>query len=802
MGSNTKPNLTPRAQQALKFAKDVAASIGDISTTAEHLVISLLSQTGGVLYEIVSPSMLDGETLKKKMLQTSSAAAVGGRKDCKFHEEINVVITYAQEAALEFDHTYVGVEHLFLGILRLDKNTITEAFASLNLSLKEIGATIKLYFTDAETFEDMRDVEVTPKPATRTSHEHLEKYGLNYNALAIQGKFGKLVGKEKELTQLAEVLCCKTRNNPLLLGDPGVGKTAIVEGLAQNIVDGKAADFLLPSIIYGLDLPAMVAGTKYRGQFEERLKNVIKEVKASPDIILFIDELHTLVGAGSAEGSMDAANILKPMLSRGEVRCIGATTFKEYKKNIEKDGALSRRFQTLHIGEPSTSETLEILEGIAPAYEKFHGVRYGEGALQLAVDLSVRYLSESALPDKAVNLMDQAASKCKIRSFQRPHEAKTLERKIDLLMNEPDSVEALKIPEDADELFLAYKEVMGQWSEEMDMRLAEVMSDDLYEIISEKLDISLGQLTRSEKDKLFKLKDRLGRHVIGQAEALSPVVNAILRNQAQLNDPNRPLGSFLFLGPTGTGKTYLAKILAQEVFGSKDNIIQIDMSEYSDKISASKLIGAAPGYVGYDESGQLTERIRKKPYSVVLFDEIEKAHPDTILLLLQVLEEGKLTDNFGKVASFKNAIIIATGNFGSELLNKRTLSFEAPTTNLDMNKQAVMKEAKKFFKPEFINRLDEVILFKELKLPELKKICSLQLQALRDSLAKRGVKLKFSPRIADFLSKEALEEEFGCRPLRRLVQKHLENPIAMALLKNDDLKEISLGFKNKEVYVK
>ena len=802
MEQNTKPNLTPRAQQALKFAKDVARSVGDVEAQAEHLLISLLSQTGGILYEIVSYSAIDTAALKKRMLQVRKRSEGAGESSCVFHDEINWVIAHAQKASLDFDHTYIGVEHLFLGILGLAKNSISVALDSLDLNLHEIETKIKLYFVDAESLHDSQPEVGAPLPLPKSANEHLEKYGVNYNALAAEGKFGNLIGQEKELVQLAEILCCKIKNNPLLLGEPGVGKTALIEGLAQKIAQGDAPDFLLPSIIYGLDLPSMVAGTKYRGQFEERLKNVIKEVKASSNIILFIDEFHTLVGAGSAEGSMDAANILKPLLSRGEVRCIGATTFKEYKKNIQKDGALSRRFQPLLIAEPSPSEAVEILEGAREAYEKFHGVRYDPEVLQLAVDLSVRYLNNVALPDKAFDIMDQAASKCKIKTFKRPQEAKIVEQKIDLLINKSNSPEALEITEEADDLFLSYKEIMEGWSEEIGRTVAHVKSEHLYEVIAEKLDIPLGKLTRSEKNKLFKLKNTLGRYVIGQDDALSPLVNAILRNKAELNDPQRPLGSFLLLGPTGTGKTYLAKILAQEVFGSQDHIIQIDMSEYADKMNASKLIGAAPGYIGYDEAGQLTERIRKKPYSVVLFDEIEKAHPDTILLLLQLLEEGKLTDNAGNTASFKNAIIIATGNFGSELLNKRTLSFDSALPNTDVAHAEVLKEATKFFKPEFINRLDEVIVFKHLKFPELKKICRLQLKTLVGSLKKRGIKLVVGSHIIKFLAEKALEQDFGCRPLRRLIQEHIENPIAFELLKDEALQEIELGLKNKQIYIK
>ena len=801
MEKDTQPNLTPRAQQALKFSRDVARSVGSEHVYAEHLLISLLSQTGGVLHDIVSFMPLDSQELKKRMMRNIKDDE-DDETDSSFSTEVSIIIGLAHEQAKDFDHTYVGVEHLFLGVVELGKESIVDSFATLNLSAREIASKIKLFFTDTETYAEVFEDQQASIPAPKTqTYENLEKYSVNFNALAKEGKFSKLIGKTQELKNLSEILCCKTKNNPILLGDPGVGKTALIEGLAQSIVNGECADFLLPATIYGLDLPSMVAGTKYRGQFEERLKNVIKEAKSNKNTILFIDEIHTLVGAGSAEGSMDAANILKPLLARGELRCIGATTFKEYKKNIQKDGALSRRFQAVSLSEPSPEEAINILSGVAPSYEKFHDIKFTPEIIELAVNLSNQYINTSCLPDKAFDLLDQAASKRKISSFVRPQEAKIIEEKLDILMQDPDSEDALEITEDVDSLFERYKEVMAEWSIDINNQIVYVQPEDLYQVISEKLGMPAGALSQSNKQKLINLTKNLKKDLIGQDQALEPIADALIRNQMGLGDTSRPVGCFLFLGPTGAGKTYLAKLLAKSFYGSENNLIQIDMSEYSDKVSASKLIGAAPGYVGYEEAGQLTEKIRKKPYSVVLFDEIEKAHPETITLLLQLLEEGKLTDNYGEVADFRNAIIIATGNFGCELLNKRTLAFGAPEADPEEIKGEIMQEAKKFFKPEFINRIDETVIFNELPTKDLKKVCKLHINELQDQLKEKGITLSFSNAVLEFFATQAEEEKMGCRPLRRILQKQLQTPVAKEILINDDLKEIKIGVRNKKVSI-
>ncbi len=807
MEPDTKPNFTPRAQQALKFSKDLARSSSGGVVSAEHLVVSLFSQSGGILHEVVSALDFNSKKLKQILLENLNKREDPAGAPCVFSEDVENIIRLAQDSSIQFDHNYIGVEHLFLGVVSLKKTSLLKTFLEFDLDLKEIATKIKLYFTDATQFAEYEEINETPQniptPSPK-SKEFLEKYGVNYNALALQGKFSKLVLRETEISQLCEVLCCKTKNSPLLLGDPGVGKTALIEGLSQRVVEGVTPDFLLSAMIYGIDLPSMVAGTKYRGQFEERLKGLIKEVKSDPNIILFIDELHTLVGAGSAEGSMDAANILKPMLARGEIRCIGATTFKEYKKNIEKDGALSRRFKPITVEEPSSESALKILEGVCPSYEKFHSVKFPLSSLKKIIDLSVRYIKESALPDKALDILDQAASKCKIENFRRPQKAQVVEKKIEILMNHPDSPEAHEITEEVDDLFEEYKDILNDWGAELELTEVQVEDRHIYEVISDKTGVPVGQLSQTQKGKLLNLPQIISNHVVGQDHAIKPLADTMLRNSIRLTNECRPLGSFLFLGPSGVGKTYLAKVLAREIFGNEKNLIHIDMSEYSEKTNASRLTGAAPGYVGFDEAGQLTEQVRKKPYSVILFDEIEKAHPDVILLLLQILEEGRLTDNVGKAASFENCIIIATGNFGSELLSKKTMTFGGATEEIrdpEDLKGEVIDAAKKFFKPEFVNRLDEIVLFKNHSLSTLRKICKIELTPIEKSLKERGVTLKVSPSAINLLAQETEELKFGCRPLKKIIRERIETPIARLLLTGSP-SSIQITSKNKKINIK
>ena len=811
MSLDTKPNLTPRAQQALQLSKDIAFSVGDDKVRAEHLLLALFSQGGGVLYEILTTYKLDPDLLKENMLAIGKGKEdLDDRPTPAFHKEINTIINNAHKVSQDFDHNYVGTEHLFIGLVGLNRSVITESLEALKISSKEICSKLTLYFTDTGALkkdrvaktDEAHEANYVPSIKPTKTLENLEQFALNYNALALQGKFEKLIAQDAEILQMSEILCRKKKNNPILLGDPGVGKTALVEGLAQKITEGTAPDYLLPCVIYGLDLASMVAGTKYRGQFEERLKSVVKEVEQDDNIILFIDELHTLVGAGSAEGSMDAANILKPALARGDIKCIGATTYKEYKKNIEKDGALARRFEAVKLEAPSPSECLLILEGVADSYEQFHGVHYEKDALAYAIELSVKYMPDKNLPDKALDLIDHAGSKAKLKETNRPDIAIELEKKLTTLMDHPDSPEALAITEDADSLLEEYKDIMDKWGDELQAQTFSVTKNHFDEIIADRLGLPLGKVAQSTHEKIINFEKVLSKKVVGQQHALQPVADALLRNHAGLSDSARPLGSFLFLGSTGVGKTYLAKMLAQELFESDKNFIHLDMSEYSEKINASRLIGAAPGYVGYDEAGQLTEQVRKKPYSVILFDEIEKAHQDVLLLLLQILEEGRLTDSFGKEASFKNCIIICTGNFGSDILGRKRISWGEDEDTQEDKEAEIIKEAKKYFKPELVNRLDEILIFNSLNEDDLQKVCALNINELKQSMLRKNIKLQVSAAVVKVLAEQAAEENCGCRPLRRLIRDLIETPVARLFLENPDLSKVKVGARKGESYVK
>ena len=632
------------------------------------------------------------------------------------------------------------------------------------------------------------DLKEESSTSSQPELQALEVFGINYNKMAESGSLDDIVGKENEIQNITEILCRRKKNNPILIGEPGVGKSALIEGLAQQIVSQDVSDHLLGHTIYGLDLASMIAGTKYRGQFEQRLKKVVDEASQNPRVILFIDEIHTLVGAGSAEGTMDAANILKPALARGQLRCIGATTFKEYKKHIQKDGALDRRFQSVIVEEPTPSETLNILKGIKKKYEKFHQITYSPQSLKLAVELSHRYITDRYMPDKAIDLIDQAGSKVKIKNFKRPLRSREIEKEIESLMAKEekcdDFIKKQSLLEEQEVLFEEYKDVLNEWSKESKNKKIRVTEEDILEAISTRTNIPLDKIQREKSSTSLSLERRLKSFVVGQDVAVKSISNAILRNKAGLRNPLRPIGSFLFLGPSGVGKTHTAQILAKEVFGSRGNLIQIDMSEFSEKHTSSKLIGAAPGYVGYDESGQLTEKIKKKPYSVVLFDEIEKAHEDISNLLLQVLDEGRLTDNFGIPCDFKNSIVILTSNVGFSVAQANaSLGFKASDSSADSSNK-ILEKARSIFKPEILNRLDETLVFNSFENDDLRKIVNLELKELNKRLKKKKIKLKYDEGLVDFLAAEALSINEGARPIAKLVSDHLENPIAYHIMKH------------------
>ena len=647
---------------------------------------------------------------------------------------------------------------------------------------------------------------VSPANAQPKNKTALDLYAINYNELASQGKFSKVICRETSIHEMTEILCRKNKNNPILLGEPGIGKTALVEGLALSIVSSNCSEYLMGHTIFGLDLAAMIAGTKYRGQFEERLKNLMNEIKELPKVILFIDEIHTLVGAGAAEGSMDAANILKPMLARGDMRCIGATTLNEY-KHIEKDGALARRFQSVNVDEPSRDDCKKILRGIVDTYEGFHNVIYDDKALELCVDLSMKYIHDRHLPDKAIDIMDQAGSKVKIDNFKRPKAAKEIEAELEHLMREEDECVSIAAKADLstrqDILFKKYKKIIQKWSDSNSATEFRVTPEDIYFIMSKKLGIPADQISETSEKQFLSLESELNDIIIGQESAISSICKALIRNRAGLKNEHKPVGSFLLLGRSGVGKTHTAKIVAEKLFGSKKNFININMSEYSEGFTSSKLIGSAPGYVGYESSGNLTEKVRKHPYSVLLFDEIEKAHHSVIQTLLQILDEGKIQDNKNRTIDFKNCVIFITGNIGSDIAQGKVgVGFAAASqeyTKLEVQDR-VRKEALKTLSPEFLNRLDDLIIFNSFDEENYGRIVDLHVHELRSRLKEQSINLVVNKTAKDKITEECLKLKDGARPIARVLEECITNPLSEKILEvgRDTFKTIRVSYLKSE----
>lgn len=786
----TNHNFTPRAQQILTKSLDLALETKRKLVDPDHLLLSLL-EVNAVLVDDVFRAC---GTSSKQLLDIIRENIEYGKEDAgkpKYSDNIKKVIAVAQECASILEHDYIGLEHMFYGIFKVPDEKLDPLLTTAVISKKMISECIEDFFKSEKDEEQVmyppladskKNIEAVKEEVKNASLKNLETYAENYNELAREGRFDKVICREEELDQVYEILCRRGKNNPVLLGDPGVGKTALVEALAQKIVTSQAPDTLLSKIVYALDLPAMVAGTKYRGQFEERLKNVAEEVKNNPAIILFIDEIHTLVGAGSAEGTMDASNILKPLLARGEIRCLGATTREEYKKTIAKDGALDRRFQSVKIEEPSQEKTLRILNGVVKNYADYHDVIYSKNKLELIVDLCTRFIHDKNFPDKAIDILDQAGSKAKIREYTRPQEAKDLEIEIEKLFDVKNpSVNNVKLQTD---LFERYKDILELWADECDSRKVYVTNKDIYEVVSNKTGIPTPRLSYTKSKAVSDLKKNLKKDVIGQEYAIDKIYESILRSNSGICDENKPLGSFLLLGQSGVGKTHIAKMLAKHLFGGEDKIIQFDMSEFSDKINGSRLVGSAPGYVGYEEGGQLTEKVRKNPYSVILFDEIEKASQEVTQMLLQVLEEGRITDNFGKVANFKNSIVIMTGNVGAQFTEKSpSLGFgSSENSERDQYEEKVFEEARKSFKPEFLNRIDEIVVFNSFKEEGYKQILKIEFDKIKDRAQNKGLDIKYNSTFEKFIIQEVKKQNYGARLIKRLLQKNVENLLALDIL--------------------
>ena len=800
-------NFTPRAQQVLALARKEADRFNHNYIGTEHVLLGLIKLGQGVAVSVLERMGLELETVRREVEKE-----VGTGPDQKtaanipYTPRVKKVLALANKEAQQLSHSYVGTEHILLGLLREGEGMAARVLERLNVDLQttrnEVLAEIDPNFSaddldDDFDFEDEDQEEgAAAEGESKTKTPALKAFGRDLTKLAQAGKLDPVIGRTSEIERTIQILCRRTKNNPVLVGEAGVGKTAIVEGLAQEISAGDVPEILRDKKVITLDLALMVAGTKYRGQFEERIKAVMDEIRKVGDIILFIDELHTIVGAGSAEGAMDASNIIKPALSRAELQCVGATTLNEFRKHIEKDGALERRFQQVKVDEPSVDDAIAIMQGLREKYESHHKVHYSEEALESSVKLTSRYLTTRFLPDKAIDVIDEAGARARIHTMTRPPELKELEVRIALInvdkvkaINDQDFEKAAAL---RDEEKSAKKELDDQlegWRGVSEEKIVEVSEDDIMSVVSKWTGVPLQRMEQKEKAKLLNMEKDLQSTVIGQDEAVIAISKALRRSRADLKDPRRPIGSFLFLGPTGVGKTYLARNLANFMFGDPEALIQLDMSEYMEKFSSSRLIGSPPGYVGYEEGGQLSEAVRRRPYAVVLFDEIEKAHPDVMNLLLQILEEGMVTDSFGRKIDFRNTIIILTSNVGAESIKRQTtLGFGAMNedeADHEGMKDKINEVAKKHFRPEFLNRLDELVVFHMLEKGDLNKIVDLEVSKLVQRLNEKDITLNLAESARDLLVKEGYDPDYGARPMRRAVERFLEDPLAEALLAGD-----------------
>jgi ATP-dependent Clp protease ATP-binding subunit ClpC len=801
-------NFTPRAQQVLALARKEADRFNHNYVGTEHLLLGLIKLGQGVAVNVLQKMGLDMETVRMEIeKQVGSGHETKMVGNIPYTPRVKKVLALAGKEAKSLNHSYVGTEHILLGLLREGEGVAARVLKSLEVDIErtrnEILKELDPNFTPPEAEQEM-PAENGNKKDVKTPA--LRAFGRDLTELAKKGDLDPVIGRHSEIERVIQVLCRRTKNNPVLLGEAGVGKTAIAEGLAQEIASGNVPELLRDKKVITLDLALMVAGTKYRGQFEERIKAVMDEIRRSRNVILFIDELHTIVGAGSAEGAMDASNIIKPALSRGELQCVGATTLNEYRKYIEKDAALERRFQTVKVEAPSVEEAILILKGLRPKYEAHHKAKLTDEALESAVKLSDRYITSRFLPDKAIDVMDEAGARARIGAMTRPPDVKEIEKEIDDIRVEKEAAIKAQDFEKAASLRDTEKQakdklekILTDWREQREEKEVLVTEDDIMHIVSKFTGVPLQRMEQKETQKLLAMEGELRQQVIGQEEAVVAISKALRRSRADLKDPRRPIGSFIFLGPTGVGKTFLARTLADFMFGDADALIQIDMSEYMEKFTASRLIGSPPGYVGYEEGGQLSEAVRRRPYSVVLFDEIEKAHPDVMNLLLQILEEGKITDSLGRKIDFRNTIIIMTSNVGAELIKRQTsLGFGVPRDeqDYDVMKGKILDEAKRVFKPEFLNRLDDLIVFHTLGRPDLLRIVDLEVSKVKARVKAKEINVILNDAAREFLIEKGYDPTYGARPMRRAVERYLEDPLAEELLRGNikagDTLEITL----------
>jgi ATP-dependent Clp protease ATP-binding subunit ClpC len=774
---------TERARRVLFFARYEASQLGSISIETEHLLLGLIREGKGLTSRIFARSHLSLETIRKEIEgRTVFREKVSTSVEIPFSAEAKRVLQFAAEEADRLLHNYIGTEHLLLGILREERSVAATILMEKGMRLNTVREDIVQLLNEKTTLTRVKETPL------------LAEFSRDLTECAMKSQLDPLVGRHQELERVQQVLCRRTKNNAVLIGEPGVGKTAIVEGLAQKIVCGDVPHFLADKRILALDISLIVAGTKYRGQFEERLKAIMKELTENPNIIVFIDELHTLVGAGSAEGSLDAANILKPALSRGEIRCIGATTPSEYRKYIEKDRSLERRFQAVKVDPPTERETIEVLMGVKDRYEQFHHVEYTNEALEAAVYQSSRYITDRFLPDKAIDLVDEAGARAKLREAGYSEEFGEINKSIRVAVEQMETAVSQKDFEKAQ--FFREQEVLARENlqfvrEKFDVksstRRVVVAKQDIDEVVAKWTGVPITSLSQDEGDKLLRMEEELHRRVISQDKAISALARAIRRSRAGLKAPTRPVGSFVFLGPTGVGKTELARGLAGFLFGSDNALIRFDMSEYMEKHSVSKLIGSPPGYVGHEEGGQLTEKVKRNPYSVVLLDEIEKAHPDLFNILLQVFEDGHLTDGLGNRVNFKNAIIIMTSNIGARFIQKKASMGFQSSDQREIHRsvsEMVLGEVRRTFNPEFINRIDEIIVFEALEDDDLRKITRLLVRQLNDNLVDRRLRIELADSVVDWIIEQTCKDRsYGARPLRRAIQRYIEDPLSEELIR-------------------
>jgi ATP-dependent Clp protease ATP-binding subunit ClpC len=804
--------FTERARKVMSLARQEAQRLNSEFIGTEHILLGIIQEGGGVAAKVLKNLNVDLKRIRQEIekLITPSTSPTVTLGQLPFSPRAKRVIELAGEAASGLGHDVIGTEHLLLGLLKENEGIAAQVLTNLGLKLDEVRDMV-LEVLGADVGQQDTEDKMTQK-SSKSKTPALDAFGRDLMELARDRKLDPVIGRRKEIERVMQILSRRTKNNPVLLGEPGVGKTAVVEGLAQDIINGNVPEVLKEKRLVVLDLALMVAGTKYRGQFEERIKAVMNEVRRAKNIILFIDELHTLVGAGGAEGAIDAANVLKPSLSRGEIQCIGATTLDEYRKHIEKDGALERRFQTIVVEPPGREESIEILKGLRDKYEAHHRVRYTDEALEGCVDLSTRYINGRFLPDKAIDVMDEAGARVRLQSMVSPPNIKELEDEIKKLEKEKDEAislqefeRAAQMRDKATQLKKNREKVVAEWRDQNKEFDGVVDAETIAQTVSMMTGIPLTRIEKKEAERLLHLEDELHKLVVSQSEAVTAVSRAIRRSRAGLKDPRRPIGSFIFLGPTGVGKTLMAKALAKIMFGEENTLITIDMSEYMEKHNVSRLIGAPPGYVGYEEGGLLTEKIRRRPYAVVLFDEIEKAHGDVFNMLLQILEEGRLTDSFGRNIDFKNTILIMTSNIGAEMLkNQTTLGFKKVSSDGSYGamKELLSKEVEKHFRPEFINRLDDIIVFRPLTRKDLESIIHLEMKAVEARVQKKGVRIALTPEALDYLIDQGFNPDFGARPLKRAIERLVEDPLSEGLLRGEfkGARHIHIGMKDKALF--